>query len=341
MGSGGWIRRWTSREQLSQLRHRPSRVRRDRGRRGDRRHRRTGRRCSLPPRTSRPPSAPTPTRPGGCCTHWRPSACSASGATPSSSPSWACPCDPMPPPRWLTGDGAGGPGGLGGLGRLTHSVHTGETAFTALHGKDVWVHRAEHPDRSASFDALMTSLSSLVVEAVASSYDFSGRTRVVDGGVGQGSLLAALLRQQPQLLPERCSTPATCRRNRVATGPGGTLVGGWRVVLRGGAACRLLRDEVDPARLVRRRVRDDPPPVPRMQPLRPDGVVLVVRAPAGAPRARTVHRPDVTSRCWVVAGGRERTEAELRRALFARADYRLTRVVDTGTPYVVLEAVAG
>ena len=41
-----------------------------------------------------------------------------------------------------------------------------------------------------------------------------------------------------------------------------------------------------------------------------------------------------------VAGGRERTEAEFA-ALFARAGLRLTRVLDTGTHYAILEAVAG
>ena len=38
-------------------------------------------------------------------------------------------------------------------------------------------------------------------------------------------------------------------------------------------------------------------------------------------------------------GGRERTEAEFA-ALFERAGLRLTRILDTGTPYALLEAVA-
>jgi hypothetical protein len=37
-------------------------------------------------------------------------------------------------------------------------------------------------------------------------------------------------------------------------------------------------------------------------------------------------------------GGRERTEEEFR-ALFESAGFRLTRVVDTGAPFVVVEAL--
>ena len=99
-------------------------------------------------------------------------------------------------------------------GHLTRSVRTGETAFTALHGKDVWAHRAEHPERGASFDALMTSLSSLVVEAVASSYDFSGRTsrrrRRRRSGLVAGGGAAPAARSSPG----RCSTSHTSSRPR-------------------------------------------------------------------------------------------------------------------------------
>jgi hypothetical protein len=220
-------------------------------------------------------------------------------------------------------------------GNLVHSVRTGETAFTALHGKDVWAHRAEHPDRSASFDALMTSLSSLVVEAVASSYDFSGRSHVVDVGGGQGSLLAAVLRQRPELSGTLFDQPHV-----VATDAPPDLEGRWSAV--GGS----FFDEVPPADCyvmkwilhdwsddecvtILRRCRES---------LRPDGVVLVVELLLDRPgHERFTALMDL--QMLVVAGGRERTEAEFA-ALFARAGLRLTRVVDTTTPFSVMEAVA-
>ena len=71
--------------------------------------------------------------------------------------------------------------------------------------------------------------------------------------------------------------------------------------------------------------------------LRPDGVVLVVELLLDRPgHERFTALMDL--QMLVVAGGRERTEAEFA-ALFERAGLRLTRVVDTATPFAILEAV--
>ena len=221
-------------------------------------------------------------------------------------------------------------------GHVAHSVRTGETAFSALHGHDVWAHRAEHPERSASFDALMTSLSSQVVGAVAASYDFSGRAQVVDVGGGQGSLLAAVLREYPDVSGTVFDQPHV-----VAASAPADLAGRWSAV--GGsffeavppADCYLLKwilhDWSDnKCATILRRCRES---------LRPDGVVLVVELLLDRPgHERFTALMDL--QMLVVAGGRERTEAEFA-ALFERAGLRLSRVLDTGTPFVVLEAVAG
>ena len=84
-------------------------------------------------------------------------------------------------------------------GHLRHSVVTGENAFAALHGTDVWTHRAAHPEHNAVFNDNMTMLSSMVADAVAAAYDFSGLTSVVDVGGGHGILLAAILARHPHL----------------------------------------------------------------------------------------------------------------------------------------------
>jgi hypothetical protein len=222
-------------------------------------------------------------------------------------------------------------------GHLAHSVRTGETAFAALHGKDVWTHRAEHPERSASFDALMTSLSSQVVGAVAASYDFTGREHVVDVGGGQGSLLAAVLRQQPDISGTVFDQPHV-----VDAAAPADLEGRWSAV--GGSFfeavppgdCYLLKwilhDWSDnKCAMILRRCRES---------LRPAGVVLVVELLLDSPgHERFTALMDL--QMLVVAGGRERTESEYA-ALFGRAGLRLTRVVDTGTPFAILEAgVAG
>ena len=73
--------------------------------------------------------------------------------------------------------------------------------------------------------------------------------------------------------------------------------------------------------------------------LGPGGVVLVVELVLDRPGyERQTAFMDLNM--LVQLGGRERTEAEYA-ALFERAGLRLSRVVDTGTPFAILEAVAG
>jgi hypothetical protein len=83
--------------------------------------------------------------------------------------------------------------------KLLHSVRTGENAFRHVHGMDVWTYRSRHTDEGAVFDAAMTALSRGVSEAVASSYDFSRSSCVVDVGGGQGAMLAAIVSAHPGL----------------------------------------------------------------------------------------------------------------------------------------------
>ncbi len=217
-------------------------------------------------------------------------------------------------------------------GNLAHTVRTGETAFSALHGTDVWEHRAEHPDRGASFDAFMTSFSTMVGGAVAASYDFSERQHVVDVGGGQGALLAAVLRTQPHLVGTVFDQPHV-----VASAGPTDLADRWSTV--GGsffesvppADCYLLKwilhdwSDEEVVRILSR-CRES---------LEPGGVVLVVELLLDRPGHETF-TAWMDMQMLVVAGGRERTRAEYD-ALFSAAGLRLTRVLDTGTPFVVLE----
>jgi hypothetical protein len=219
-------------------------------------------------------------------------------------------------------------------GNLAHSVRTGETAFDALHGIDVWTHRSRHPEHSRNFDDLMTSISAPIADAVAASYDFGSRSHVVDVGGGQGSLLAAVLRRFGHVTGEVLDQPHVVASDGPTdladrwTGTGGSFFEG---VPR--ADCYLLKsilhDWADGECVtILTRCRDS---------LAPDGVVLVVELVLDRPGyERQAAFMDLNM--MVQLGGRERTEAEFA-ALFERAGLVLSRVVDTGTPYAILEAV--
>lgn len=82
---------------------------------------------------------------------------------------------------------------------LEHSIRTGENAFQHVHGTDIWAYRAERPDESAIFDLAMESLTGAANQALLDAYDFGRFKTVVDVGGGNGALLAALLREYPEM----------------------------------------------------------------------------------------------------------------------------------------------
>ena len=72
-------------------------------------------------------------------------------------------------------------------GALDHAIRTGDHPFDHLYGMRLWDYYAANPDDAARFDAAMASITGRLAEAVVSSYDFSGFTRVVDVGGGDGT----------------------------------------------------------------------------------------------------------------------------------------------------------
>ncbi|MCL7458999.1 helix-turn-helix domain-containing protein [Micromonospora sp. MSM11] len=83
--------------------------------------------------------------------------------------------------------------------QVRHSIETGECAFDHVHGKNAYVHLAEHPELSALFNVAMGQESRASAQLVADGYDFSGVRTVVDVGGGDGTLLAAILGTHPHL----------------------------------------------------------------------------------------------------------------------------------------------
>lgn len=111
-------------------------------------------------------------------------ACLRSDADPSVRP-WAMFL--AEPSRWST------------WGHLLHSVRTGENAFRAIHGVDSWEYRRRHPEQAALFQAAMTENSRRIDRAVVAACDLGACRHLGDIGGGQGTLLAAFLRDRPDL----------------------------------------------------------------------------------------------------------------------------------------------
>jgi len=224
-------------------------------------------------------------------------------------------------------------------GHLAHSVRTGDNAFEALHGVDVWSHRQSQPRHNAIFNDNMSALSSVVADAVASTYDFAGTSSVVDIGGGQGVLLEAVLTGHEHLTGTVFDLPHV-----VAQGP--TPEASPSVASRWGAKSGSFFDAVPPADCyLLKSILHDWPDARCVEILRvcrrglaAGGVVLVVETLVG----RSGHEVDAAFsdlNMLVLPGGRERTEREYA-ALFDAADLQLTGVVHTSSRVSIIEARA-
>jgi 2,7-dihydroxy-5-methyl-1-naphthoate 7-O-methyltransferase len=112
---------------------------------------------------------------------------------------------------WLDLDGFGGRMDLAFTG-LAHTVRTGEPAWEQVFGQPFWAYLDANPAISASFDATMA------VDAgtapVAEGYDWTTVRHVADIGGGTGTLIAEVLRRNPQLRGTLADLPETAARAR-------------------------------------------------------------------------------------------------------------------------------
>lgn len=224
-------------------------------------------------------------------------------------------------------------------GHLGHSVRTGENAFEALHGVDIWEHRRQHPEHNAIFNDNMAAQSTFTAAAVASAYDFSAVSSVIDVGGGHGVLLAAVLAEH-----ENVTGTVFDLEHVLEEGPppGASA----SVAARWSTATGSFFEAVPPADtyLVKSILHDwlDAQCVQILSSCRAalneGGVVLVVERVLGR-SGDEVGAAFSDLNMLVLPGGRERTEEEYA-ALFAAAGLRLRGVTDTLTPFSILEAVA-
>lgn len=82
---------------------------------------------------------------------------------------------------------------------LEDTMKSGVPAVELLYGKGLYAYLDEHPEENTLFDEALASFSTLVDEALATAYDFSAMTSLVDVGGGRGSLLLEILARSPTL----------------------------------------------------------------------------------------------------------------------------------------------
>ncbi|WP_326807031.1 acetylserotonin O-methyltransferase [Streptomyces sp. NBC_01775] len=99
-------------------------------------------------------------------------------------------------------------------GRLTHSITTGEAAFDTLHGTDFYSYVARNPHFAQVFRDAMGTNAAFEAPYIVAGYDFSPYGTLVDVGGGDGTLLAAILRETPGQRGVVLETPAMAGQAR-------------------------------------------------------------------------------------------------------------------------------
>lgn len=224
---------------------------------------------------------------------------------------------------------------------LPDCVVEGGVPFRRTYGTDFFSHLGTHPDVAATFQQAMGERSEGEVRDVLAAYDFAGLRTVVDVGGGQGTLLAAIMHQVPELtgiLVDRDVAVQSAVRTFAAAGLSDRtqcVVGDFFEPLPAGhdgyLLSRVLHDwsDADARRIL----------LACRRAMSADGRLLVVDAllPARVADGRDAIRMDL--HMMVLFGSRERTEAEFA-ALLADTGFALVKVGLTSSPtgLAVLEA---
>jgi O-methyltransferase domain len=222
---------------------------------------------------------------------------------------------------------------------IAECLRTGGDGVTEAYGKQIWDVLAERPEQCETFQRAMTNSTSVAADAIVEAYDFSGIQRLADVGGGHGLLLAAILRANPKLLGVLFDRPEviahvpkaqfTGCEGRVATEPGSFFErvpdGCDAYILK-----HIIHDWSDEhCRTILGLMRDKLPN---------HGRVLVCEMVVSDEPGPTPAKLLDIEMLVMTVGGKERTPEEFAE-LFASSGLRLNRIVPTGRPIAVIEAV--
>ncbi|MGV0739340.1 methyltransferase [Mycobacterium syngnathidarum] len=223
---------------------------------------------------------------------------------------------------------------------LADAVRTGEAVIPKLRGRAAFDYIGSEPELSAIFNDAMTSVSELAIAPVTAAYDFTRFSTIADVGGGHGRMLAAvltatpgargLLYDLPQVVegaPELLGRYGVAERVQV-------LAGSFFDNVPEGADAYLLKNIIhdwpdDEAVKILRNVRAAATP----------GTTLLLVESVIPEHDREYLGKWIDMEMLIGIAARERNEAEYRR-LYEQAGFRLTRVVQTASPFSLVEGVA-
>jgi C-methyltransferase len=221
---------------------------------------------------------------------------------------------------------------------LVESVKSGKAILPQLRGKEGFDYLRDEPELAKLFNDAMAGLDGLAAIAVVAGYSFSPYRTIVDVGGGHGGLLSTILAATPNARGVLYDLPEVVAGASALLSQQGVKD---RVRVEGGSFFDSVPSGGDA--YVLKNVIHDWPDAQAVAILR--NVRAAARADATVLLVETVlpeHDRDFAGK-WVdlemllLANGRERTAAECRE-LLRQAGFRMNRVVQTASPFSVVEA---
>jgi len=224
-------------------------------------------------------------------------------------------------------------------GDLLYSVKTGEPAFDHVYKMGRFEYLRQNPEAAAVFDKAMTDSFGSVHRAVVKAYDFSGFTKIVDVGGGNGFLISLILKAHPQLTGILFDTAPVIQRAKPQIEAAGlvgrceTVAGDFFTSVPTGGDAYVLEhiihgcDDERSLTILRNCHRA----------MARNGKVLLVQAvllPGNEPSFGKL----LDLQMLVVTGGLERTEGEYR-TLFASAGFQRMNIIPTESGESIIEGV--
>ena len=224
-------------------------------------------------------------------------------------------------------------------GKLDESVRSGQPMVPKLFDMSIFEYYAAHPEELAPFSRAMGNFSAIAAQGTVQSYDFSAARHVVDVGGANGDLLLAILQANPNVRGTVFDQPHVAEAARQAITDQGY---NERCEARGGDFFQeippggdlyllkfILHDWQDQDAL---RILQN-----CRQAMTADGKLLVIEMVIPDDNHRSPAQL-IDLNMLVMTGGKERTASEYE-ALLSQAGFRLDRLIPTGSPYHLVEAV--
>jgi len=218
---------------------------------------------------------------------------------------------------------------------LDHSLRTGEAAFTKQHPEGVFRYLVEHPEQSRIFNGAMTSKSHRDIAAILPAYDFSRFATIADIAGGRGHLLRAILNSSPKTQGILFDQPHVVAEVRAEKTEKLTVVGGDFFADSMPKAdayllMNIIHDWADSESIkILSAIRRDMPSHAR--------VLIIETVIPPTPGPHLSKELDIVM--LALPGGMERTQEEYA-SLASKCGLRFERMVETMSPYSVLEFVA-